>query len=200
MLAKPAVTRQPIIDVIRNRWSPRAFSERPVPPDVMVSLLEAARWAASCNNSQPWRFLVASRDDADGHARLLAGLNEGNQRWAARAPVLMVVCAFQDLPSGRKSAHHWYDCGQAVAQLIAQATSHGLVAHQMAGIQREVLIESCAVPADHDVVCAIALGYPGEVSELPEDLAERERAERVRQPLATMVFTSRFGETLGPAS
>jgi nitroreductase len=184
-----------VMEVVARRWSPRAFSERPVPPEALLSLFEAARWAASSNNEQPWRFVVATRDDPDAFARMLACLKESNRSWAQRAPVLVLVLASARYArSGGANKHAWYDTGQAVAQLVLQATDLGLYAHQMGGIYPEVAAETYGVPEGVDVVCAVAVGYLGDPAQLPEDLRERERRPRARKPLGELVFAGRFGE------
>ena len=192
-LRKPAETSQPVHDLIRERWSPRAFADKPVPRDVLVSLFEAARWAASCNNSQPWRFIVAARDNPAEYEKLLHCLNDRNQSWAVQAPVIMVACADRNLPNGNPSRHGWYDTGAAVAQLSLQALSHGLYVHQMQGILPDKVRETYKVPDDFDVCTGIALGYAGEAETLPGDYAKREVLPRERKPLHEFVFTGAFG-------
>lgn len=194
-LRKPAVTGQPVHDLIRDRWSPRAFADRPVPWAVLASLFEAARWAASSNNSQPWRFIVATRDDPAEYEKLLHCVNERNRTWAVQAPVIMVTCADRNLPNGNPSRHGWYDTGAAMAQLSLQATAHGLVVHQMQGILPEKVREVYRVPEDFDVCTGIALGYQGEAEALPDDYARREVLPRERKPLSELVFTGAFGTT-----
>jgi nitroreductase len=194
-LRKPAETSQPVHELIRDRWSPRAFADRPVPRDVLVSLFEAARWAASCNNSQPWRFIVATREDAAAYETLLRCFNDRNQSWGVTAPVIMVTCADRNLPSGTPSRHNWYDTGAAVAQLTFQASTHGLVLHQAQGILPDKVRETYAVPEDFDICTGIALGYQGEPELLPDDYAKREVLPRERKPLTEIVFTGAFGAT-----
>ena len=194
-LRKPAETSQPVHELIRERWSPRAFADRPVPRDVLVSLFEAARWAASCNNSQPWRFIVATRDDPAEYEKLLHCFNDRNQSWAITAPVIMVTCADKNLPNGNPSNHNWYDTGAAMAQLTFQASAHGLVVHQAQGILPDKVRAEYGVPEDFDVCTGFALGYQGEPDVLPEDYAKREVLPRDRMPLSEIVFTGAFGST-----
>jgi nitroreductase len=193
---KPAKTQYSIHDLLRRRWSPRAFSNRMVEPDTLRSLLEAARWAPSSYNEQPWSFLVATKQDPAEHARLLSCLVEGNIEWAQHAPVLMVSVArltFED--DGKPNRHAFYDVGQAVANLIVQATALGLVVHQMAGIHPEKIRELYSLPEGYESVAGIALGYPGDPESLPERLRQRELAPRERKPLTEFVFTGRWGRT-----
>jgi nitroreductase len=192
-LDKPAKTSEPVHPLIAERWSPRSFLDRPVDRRMLVSLFEAARWAPSCNNSQPWRFIVATSDDAGEYERAQGCVNERNQRWSRTAPVVGFVCAYKNLPNGNPSPTSVYDAGMGMAQLIMQATEHGLRVHQMAGILKDKVVETYAVPDDTSVVCGFALGYQGEPDALPEELPGREREERERQPLSAMVFTGKFG-------
>ena len=192
---KPAQTSEPIHQLIKDRWSPRSFLDKPVDKKVLVSLFEAARWAPSCNNSQPWRFIVATSDNHDEWERAQNCINERNQRWSRTAPVVGFVCAYKMMANGNPSPTHTYDAGMGMAMLLMQATDHGLRAHQMAGILKDKIIETYSVPDDTDVVAAFALGWQGEADALPDELAERETQERVRQPLAEMVFTGAFGST-----
>jgi nitroreductase len=193
---KPADAQYPIHDLIKRRWSPRAFSDRPIERDTLRSLLEAARWAPSSNNEQPWNFLVATKDDQAEHSRLLSCLVEGNRLWAQHAPVLMVSVArmsFED--DGKPNRHAFYDVSQAVANLIVQATALGLAAHQMAGFHPDKVRELYGVPKEFEPVAAMALGYPGDPQSLPDKLRTRELAPRERKPLTGFVFTGRWGKT-----
>jgi nitroreductase len=193
---KPAATQYPIYELLKRRWSPRAFSDRRVEPDTLRSLLEAARWAPSSNNAQPWSFIVTTKDDEAGHSRLVACLMEGNIPWAQRAPVLMVSVArmsFED--EGKPNRHAFHDVGQAVANLTMQATALGLFVHQMAGFYPDKVIELYGIPKEFEPVAAIALGYPGDPESLSERLKQREVAPRERKPMAEFVFAGRWGKT-----
>jgi nitroreductase len=181
---------------LQERWSPRAFAERPVEPDKLLSLLEAARWSASCANQQPWYFLVASKDDATEYARLLSCLRENNQQWAARAPVLMVSVAKMTFDSnGQANRYAFHDVGLAVANLIVQATALDLYVHQMAGFYPEKVRELYDIPEDFEPVAGIVLGYAGDPATLSEELQQRELAPRLRKSLDTFVFQGAWGQT-----
>jgi len=194
-MEKLAVTHYPIHELLRRRWSPRAFSSRPVEPDTLRSLLEAARWAPSSYNEQPWSFIVATKEDEAEYARLLSCLVEGNIQWAQHAPVLMVsVAKLHFDENGERNRHALHDVGQAVANLIVQATALGLVVHQMAGILPEKVRALYGVPEQYEPVAGIALGYPGDPQSLPEGLRQRELAPRVRKPLTEFVFSGRWGQ------
>ena len=196
VMEKPAETQYPIHELLRRRWSPRAFSDRRVDPAIMRSLLEAARWAPSSYNEQPWSFIVATRDDPVEFGRLLSCLVEGNIQWAQHAPVLMVSVArlsFED--DGKPNRHAFHDVGLAVANLIVQATALGLVVHQMAGIFPDKIRELYGIPEGYEAVAGIALGYPGDPQSLPEGLRKRELAPRERKPLTEFVFSGSWGQT-----
>lgn len=195
MLNKPAQTAAPVNALIRERWSPRSFQSKAVSKADLTAMLEAARWAASCNNGQPWRLIVATSDNAAAHAAALAGFNARNQRWAKTAPVLLFVCARKTFEAnGNPNAHAWYDTGMAVAQLSIEAEARGLRLHQAAGIERDVVRKTYGVPDDVDIIVGIALGYQGDPDSLPEELPGREREARARKPLAEVVFSGKFGE------
>lgn len=192
-MEKPAETAYPIEALIRRRWSPRAFDERPVEPEKLESLFEAARWSASCFNEQPWSFIIATRDQTAEFARLLSCLIEGNQAWASHAPVLMVsVARLNFTQNGRPNRHAIHDVGLATAQLMLQATAMGLFAHAMAGFHPDKVRELYAVPQGHEPVAAIAVGYPGDPAKLSESLRQRELGPRVRKSQHDFVVRGRF--------
>ena len=193
-MEKPADTAHPIHDLLARRWSPRAFADRPVPPDILRSLWEAARWAPSSANHQPWNFLVATRDDPQEFARMLDCLVESNQIWARQAPVLMVSVAARLDRDNDPNAHAWYDVGQAVADLSVQATAAGLFVHQMAGILPDKIRELYQIPDSHEPVTGLALGYPVNPEQLPDKLRQRELAPRTRKPIGECVFAGRWGQ------
>lgn len=189
-----AATDHPIHDLLAARYSPRAFASTPVPRATLLSLFEAARWAPSSRNAQPWRFIVATRDDAEAYANLLSVLNESNRRWAGNAPVLMLTVAEVQPPErDRPNSKALHDLGQAVAHLTVEAMARGLYLRQMGGILPERGASLYRVPPGYEVVTGLALGYPAEPEALPDDLAERERAPRQRRPLDETFFGGAFG-------
>ncbi len=194
-MQKPAETAHPIHDLLAKRWSPRAFADRPVAPDVLRSLWEAARWAPSSANQQPWNFLVATRDDRQEFDRMLECLVEGNQVWAKDTPVLMISVAARLDRDKDPNAHAWYDVGQAVMSLSVQATAMGLVVHQMAGILPDKIRELYQVPDSHEPVTGLALGYPGTPEQLSDKLRQREIAPRTRKPISEFVYAGHWGQT-----
>jgi len=195
-MEKLADTTYPIEPLLKRRWSPRAFAHRPVEPAKLLSLLEAARWSASCANQQPWYFIMATREEEAEYARLLSCLRDNNQQWASHAPVLMVSVAKLSFDmNGQPNRYAFHDVGLAVANLIVQATALGLFVHQMAGFYPDKVKALYGVPDDFEPVAGIVLGYPGDPAILPEDLQQREVALRVRKPLETFVFQGTWGQT-----
>jgi nitroreductase len=191
-MEKPAPTDKPIHDLIRRRWSPRAFSDRPVPREILATVFEAGRWAPSCYNEQPWRYLVATSDDAAGHARAKGVLSAGNA-WAHAAPVLVLSLAKMSFKhNGAPNPHAWHDVGAASAYIFLQATSMGLYMHEMAGFDRERAREAYAIPAGWEPVAMIAIGYEGSAESLTEKQRAAEKSERRRNPLAEMVKGASF--------
>ncbi len=192
-IPKPAPVDRPVHALLAERWSPRAFDPRAVPMGELESLFEAARWAPSSYNDQPWSFLFAAREDGEAFERFASLLAEGNA-WARRAPVLALSVARLDSPrDGSPNRYAWHDTGAATFALFAEATARGLVCHPMGGFHREAAADALALPAGHEPVAMIAIGYPGPADSLPPALAERERAPRVRRALAEQVFRGRWG-------
>lgn len=196
-MEKPAETRHPVHELIERRWSPRAFDARPVEPEKLRSLLEAARWAASCFNEQPWSFVVGAKGaEGDAYERLLSCLAEANAVWAGRAPVLMIsVARLAFARNGKPNRHALHDTGQAAAHLALQATALGLAVHQMAGFDVSKAREQFNIPEGFEPVAAIAVGYPGDPEDLPEDLRAKELGPRTRRPLEEFVYGASWGQS-----
>ena len=187
-------TRLPINELLSHRWSPRAFSNRAIEPENLISLFEAARWSPSSANEQPWRFIVAAKEDKTVFNALMDSLTDGNKRWAQHAPLLVLGLApstYQQ--SGKPYRHSLYDLGQSVAHLTVQASSVGLAVHQMGGFDPEKLRMSLSIPGGFEPVIVLAIGYPEQPDSLPEDLRHREQMPRVRKPLESLVFTDSWG-------
>ncbi len=193
---KVVETQYPIESILQNRWSPLAFSDRAVEPEKLGSVLEAARWAASSYNEQPWSFIVATKDNSAEFDRLLSCLAEGNQEWAKDAPVLMIsVAKLQFERNGHENRHAFHDVGAAEANLAAQATALGLYVHQMAGFDVEKAKELYSIPQGYEPVDAIALGYLGDPHQLSDRLQQRLSAPRSRKSLKDFVFTGRWQQS-----
>lgn len=201
MTDRTAPAAHPIVAPLAARWSPRSYEDRAVPDAVLAQVLEAARWAASCINDQPWNFLVTRKaGEPEAHAKLLACLSPNNQGWAVRAPVLMLGVARTAFASnGKPNRHAGYDLGQATANLAAQAAALGLQAHQMAGFDAAKAREAFAIPEGFDPMTAITLGYPGPASALPEALAVRETAPRARKAIGEFTHLGAWGALGSPA-
>ena len=195
-MQKSAQNEFPVHELIRKRWSPRAFADKPVPQDVLRSLFEAARWAASSFNDQPWSYLVATKDDDENYSKMLSVLMDMNAAWAKNAPVLVISVArrnFKHNNAPNRVALH--DLGAANAQLTMEATSRGLVVHQMGGFHVDKARELFGIPEGWDPVSAIAIGYPGDPEALPEQLQKPEVAPRTRKPLSEFVMAGHWGHT-----
>jgi nitroreductase len=190
----PAITDHPVHELIRNRWSPRAFSDQSVSPEILRSLFEAARWAPSSNNEQPWAFIVATKDDPENYAKVLSTLVEFNQGWAKQAPVLAIaVSAMEFARNKTPNRNAFYDTGAAVAHLTAEATSRGLFVHQMAGFDPHKAIEVFHIPKGWEPIAAFVIGYPGDPNSLPDKLRVRELAPRSRKPISEFVMSGEWG-------
>ena len=195
-MQKTAEVAHPVHPLIAERWSPRAFSDAAVEPEKVASLLEAARWAPSCFNEQPWRFLVAMRSDTEAFERIAGTLVDANG-WARSASVLVLTAARRAFTRDESpNRHALHDLGLAAGNLVLQAQSLGLVTHQMAGFDPERARRDCAVPEGFEPATVIAIGYPGDPETLAEPLRERELAPRTRKPLETLAFGGRWGEPL----
>lgn len=180
--------------VLNGRYSPRAFSGRDVSDQELELVLEAARWAPSSMNEQPWRFLVTRRG-GKGHAELLAALNPSNRTWADKAPVLILNMVRRTLSrNGQENYHARHDLGLATAQLSAQATALGMGLHILGGFHEDVARAAFNIPDTYDIVSVIVLGFPGDADQLPENLKLRELQHSQRRPLSETVFLGEFKE------
>jgi len=194
-MEKPAQTDYPVLELLKRRWSPRSFSDQMVEPEKLLSLFEAARWAPSSFNEQPWYFVLATKEKPEEHARLLSCLVEKNQQWARGAPVLMVSVAKLNFEkTGRPNRHAFHDVGLAVGHMLVQATAMDLFVHQMAGFSAEKVVELYKIPNDFEPVAAIAVGYPGEPDDLPEQFRTQELGPRSRKPIDSIVFEGLWGQ------
>lgn len=196
MLDKTAVTDHAISEVLAKRWSPRAFADKPVDNETISELFEAARWAPSAFNAQPWRFIVATKENPTEYQKVLSCLVEFNQMWAQSAPVLLIAVGAENFEhNGKPNRHAWYDTGQAMATLTVQATVLELYVHQMAGFSPEKARETFNIPDGYEPIAAAAIGYMGDADQLPEQMREREVEARTRKPLSEVVFTGTWGQS-----
>lgn len=192
---KHAKTDYPIHEFIAKRWSPYAFSDRPVSKEDLKSIFEAARWAPSSYNEQPWSYIVATSDDKAAFDKLHSCLVEGNQAWTNVVPVLAIGCVntkfkLNDKPNA--AAEH--DLGIAAAMLTFEATARGLHVHQMIGILPDKVRELYQVPKDVEPLTAIAIGYAADPTQLPKKFQERDTTPRTRKPLSEFVFGGKWGD------
>jgi nitroreductase len=184
----------PIHELIANRWSPYGFTDRLVPADELRSLFEAARWAASSYNEQPWSYIVATKEHPEDFERLLSCLVEGNQAWAKAAPVLALGCTSLLFSRNQKpNAAALHDLGLASANLCLEATARGISVHQMIGIIPEKARQVYRIPEGVQPLTGLAMGYAAEPASLPEAFRQRDLAPRKRKPLAEFVFGGQWG-------
>jgi nitroreductase len=195
-MQRPAPTEVPLHSIVRHRWSPRSYSDKLVPPEVLRSLFEAARWAPSSSNLQPWTYIVATKDDPENFAKMVSTLVEFNAGWAKGAPVLVLSVAQTKMPKDA-SPNRWamHDVGSASAQLTFEANSNGLLVHQMAGFDSQKACQVFNIPQDWEPVAVMTIGYPGDPHSLPEKLRDRELAPRTRKPVSEFVMTGSWGHT-----
>lgn len=190
MTSKPAETRQPIHELMRERWSPRAFAQQAVSEAELVSILEAARWAPSCFNEQPWRLLVGVHPDPVWQ-KIFGSLDEFNRNWCLRVSTLVVICAKKTFThNGKENFHGGYDCGQAAMSMALQAQALGWITHQMAGFSWQKIKSEFELGDDLHPMAVMALGKPGPDDYLPENLRAGEAKPRSRRPLAEIVLAS----------
>ncbi len=186
----------PISCLFLQRWSPRAFDASCMPEADLLTLLEAARWAPSAYNIQPWRFVYALRQDADWE-RYLELLDPFNASWAGAASALLFLVSDRQMPNGREadpptlSQTHSFDAGAAWAQLALQATALGYQAHAMAGIRFDEIRQRLSIPHNFHIEIAVAIGRQAEPSRLPPSLRQRETPSS-RLPLDRIAFAGRF--------
>jgi nitroreductase len=187
-VAKSASTTVPVHPLLAERWSPRGFDRaHELDDQALTALLEAARWAPSAKNSQPWRFLVTRRGD-DAHARLFDTLAPGNRSWAGTASALVLVAARTVGDDGAPQPWALYDTGQAVAALVTQAQADGLAVHQIGGFDTAAVRAGFGLDDSLTPVVILAVGRRGSAADLPEHLAAREAAPRSRQPLSDLLL------------
>ncbi|HLZ15804.1 MAG TPA: nitroreductase family protein [Cyclobacteriaceae bacterium] len=182
-----------ILDIIKARRSRRAYLNTPIEPRKIRSLFEAARWAPSSVNEQPWAYIYATSDQRELWNKIFNALNEGNKLWAKEAPMLVVSLARKAFSKNeRPNASAKYDVGAANAFLSLQATALGLNVHQMGGFDQNVLRESLNVPEFFDVGVVMAIGYAGDPEKLPLSLKERELSPRLRHRQNEFVMNHTF--------
>jgi nitroreductase len=183
----------PLHTLILNRWSPRSFADKPLTEENVLTLFEAARYAASMNNFQPWRFIYATKEQTGRYKKLFECLKEGNRKWAVTAPLLVLTLINVNMPNTDKP-NLWakHDLGLAIGNLTAQASSMNLYVHNMAGFEKETAAKLFNLPPDFEPVTMIAIGYLGDPEALPEPFRGRELLAQERKPLAEIILNDRF--------
>jgi len=198
MLEKKATTSVPIQDLLARRWSTRAYDpNRPVAREQLIALLEAARWAPSCNGSEPWRYLVLDRTrDPQGWQKAFDCLSDNNRKWAKNVPLLMLCCAGSIFESnGNPTRWGQHDTGLASMSLAIQAVALGLMAHQMGSFDAEKARAAFAIPAEFTPMTMIAVGYQAGPETIDdEDVKKKELAPRARKPLGERFFEGSWGK------
>ena len=194
-MKNPAPADHPVAEVISHRWSPRAFADKPIAPAQLRSLFEAARWAPSSYNEQPWSLIVATHDDPEQYQKVLSCYGEFNQNWVPPAYLIGIAVGKKKFDRGNKpNRHHLHDVGMALQNLAIQATSMGLYSHFMAGFDMDKTRRTFSVPDDHEPATAFCVGHIGSPDALAADLREKELAPRTRKPISSFVFTGKFGD------
>jgi nitroreductase len=189
---KQPATDYPVHPVIASRWSPRAYDSKPIEKEKLQRIFEAARWAASSNNLQPWYFLVGLKGD-EVYRKITTTLVEFNQLWAVNAPVLVLAIAKTTNSGGDQNRSFSYDLGQAVTTLSIQAISEGIYPHQMGGFDASAAERVFEIPEEYKVLVVFTLGYPGDAGMLHPKLQKLEMSPRSRRPVTETVFTGSFG-------
>ena len=186
---KQAPATPGVIEPILKRWSPRAYSDKTVSPESLKEVFEAARWAASSSNEQPWRFLVGHRGD-ETYKKIFDSLVEFNQTWAKSAPVLILSAGKKTFTKNGDANHYsLHDVGAATAYLGLQATALGFHTHSMGGFDMAKARTLFNIPDDFEIGSVTALGYLGDPDTLPEKMKQMELAPRQRKPLGEIVFS-----------
>ncbi len=193
---KQATPDHPIHELVAKRWSPYAFEDRPVSDSDLRSIFEAARWAASSYNEQPWAYIVATKAQPQEFELLLSCLVEGNQGWAKAAPVLAIGCTnLRFSRNGKPNSAALHDLGLASATLTVEASSRGIFVHQMIGILPEKAREIYHIPEGVQPLTGLAFGYAADPKALPDAFRDRDLAPRTRKSLTEFVFSGEFGAT-----
>ena len=191
-LIKQAAPDYPVHPLITSRWSPRAYSSKPVEPEKLQRIFEAARWTASSSNLQPWYFMLGFKGDKV-YAKIAESLVEFNQHWAPSAPLLVLAIAKTTNSRGDLNSAYAYDLGQATAMLSLQAMHEGIYTHQMGGFDAVAVATSLEIPDEYKVLVVFTLGYRGDENILPPNLQKLELSPRTRRPIGESVFTGSFG-------
>lgn len=192
-MIKIANTNHPIHELIANRWSPYKFSDRSVSKEDLLSLFEAARWAPSSYNEQPWRFIMATKDQSQEFEKMLSCLVPANQEWAKQASALVLgVTHLVFDKNGKENKAAIHDLGAAVSHLSFEATARGISVHQMIGVEPESAKQAYSIPNDYEVLTAFAIGYSDLSENTSDELSKRDQTPRERGKISEFVFTEEW--------
>lgn len=196
-MEKPAKTKYPIHQLIKNRWSPVCYdNSRKIESEKIGSLFEAIRWAPSCFNEQPWHFIMATKDNPEEYDKLLSCLAEYNQLWVKNASLLMIAVTKLYFAQNQKpNRHAFHDIGLGLSNLSLQAEAMSLRLRFMAGFDVEKTQNIYHIPEGFEPVTAIAIGYEADPNQFESELQERDKAPRIRKPLSDFVFTNSWGNS-----
>ena len=197
MLEKPAPTSRPIHDLLTRRWSPRAFDpKRQVSREQLLTLLEAGRWAPSCNGDEPWRYLIWDKGrDPEGFQKAFDCLSENNKKWVKNVPLLMLSCAGSAFgATGKPNRWTQHDTGAASVSMALQAVALGLIVHQMGGWDVDKARAAFSIPAEYTPMAMIAVGYQAAPDILDEETKKKELTPRARKPLGERFFEGGWGK------
>ena len=185
-----------VMPAIEKRWSPMAFSDRPVEREKLLRIFEAGQWAPSSYNEQPWRFMLGVKGEGETWDKILATCSGWNAKWARNAPVLILLSGKKRFSMKDMDNVAWaYDVGAVSAYMTLQLTEEGLFSHQMVGFSPEKAREIFGIPEGFDPLVVIAVGYKGDPENLPADIAAREENTRTRKPLSELIFEEEWGTT-----
>jgi nitroreductase len=193
---RPAPTDHEISELLTRRWSTRAYTAQSIDPETLRRLFEAARWAPSSGNGQPWNFLVARKEDADEFEKIASTLSPGNA-WAKSAAVLAISVASLDRAPGKPNPTAHHDVGLACENMALQATALGLSMHMMGGFSAEKAREIFHIPERCAPIAAIAIGYPADPNTLPDELRAKDLSPRQRKSIREFVFSGTWGKQGG---
>lgn len=194
---RPAPATRPIHDLLARRWSSRAFDpKRPVSREQLLVLLEAGRWAPSCNGDEPWRYLIWDKArDPEGWQKAFDCLSENNKKWVKNVPLLMLSCAGSIFEAtGKPNRWTQHDTGAASVSMALQATAMGLMVHQMGGFDAEKARAAFAIPPEYTPMAMIAIGYQTVPDILDEETKAKELRPRARKPIAQRFFEGGWGK------
>lgn len=191
---KPAANQFPIHEFIRERWSPRSYKKEKIENNDLLSMFEAARWAPSSINEQPWSFIAATQEEKESFSKMVYCLGGNNPRWAINASALVIILANNNFEkTGAPNRHSFFDAGLATSQFIFEATSRGYHSHIMGGFDIQKTTSEFSIPDSHSVIAFLSVGKIDSPDSLPEDLKARELTDRVRKPLDQILFSEKFG-------